>query len=166
MAFFLYLTLLTPNRARSEAPRTQPGMNAALYYRSRQTRSCKGKKCLSLQGLDQQEARTSKIKRATSLTGADGGSCCDAEGPKAHRHLLIWFAFLEEPAGFVLTHARRGTESEFHSRPHPWLLETLSCTTRGTNTPRPDGMGSGTRVALSQLPKNPRESIPGPDSCP
>lgn len=79
------------------------------------------------------------------------------EGPKAHHHLLICFAFLEEPAGFVLTHRRRGNDSEFLSCSHPWLLETLSCamqprSPQGTSTPPCfDGMGFCTQVALSQL---------------
>ena len=36
VGIFLYLTLPTPNSAQSEAPHTQLGMNAALYYCSRQ----------------------------------------------------------------------------------------------------------------------------------
>ena len=41
---------------------------------------------------------------------------------------VIWFAFLEEPAGFVRMHVRRG--KEFHSCSHPRLPETLCCATQ------------------------------------
>lgn len=61
------------------------------------------------------------------------------EGPKAHCHLLVCVAFLEEPTGLVLTHTRRGNDSEFHR----WLLETLSCATQGTDTPLPRQDGAG-----------------------